>query len=58
MVSSCLLHLLSPGIGIPSKQPSFAERKEGSLHFTMDKEGSFVGVCMAWGLKYAINEKT
>lgn len=26
------------------------ERREGSLHFTADKEGSFVEFCMAWGL--------
>lgn len=44
--------------GISSKQLSFAERRERPLHFTMDKEGSFVEFCMAWGPKYATDEKT
>ena len=54
----CLLHLFSPGIGISSKRLSLAETRERSLHFTMDKEGSFVEFCMAWGPKYATDKKT
>lgn len=45
----CLVHLLSQALG-SHQAASFTERRRESLHFTMDKEGSFVEFCMAWGL--------